>query len=446
VLTVNGKVVEVFNPAHAGIGDHELIYRGTNGTCEYRFVRVVSVGETGSAQLLNVKDEYCVIGMPEVLQAIPEGGVFTVNGQVTNVIDPRSLGIGTHELRYSGTESNGCRYESVKLIEVKGSSVEWLNMPTELCLNAGPVVMRATPDGGSWRVNGVMVSSFEASRWGVGTHEVTYSGTDGPCTYSRTAIVRVTGGLVMNVTSSNPTSQSTADGSITIQVSGGNGVYSYSITGGQSFVNTNVFSGLSTGTYNIVVRDGAGCTANQTLVLTAPICGVASGLRVVPSVQHADVSWNGVNGAIGYTISWRKLGFNEPWRSTNVNGTGFRIVNLLPGVTYEVRIRTRCGAGLSAFTEIVRFTQLTARDEMTPVEKELGISVYPNPTKGEFRLDLSELVNGTAVLYDALGREVWREIVSGTAVVFHIEHLTAGIYTLKLTIGNDIKTVKVVRE
>jgi hypothetical protein len=445
-LTVNGKVSQVFNPSEVGVGNHELIYRGTNGTCEYRFVRVVTVGETGSAQLLNVKDEYCVIGMPEVMQALPEAGVFRVNGQITNVIDPRVLGLGTHEVRYSGTESNGCRYETVKLIQVKGSSVEWLNMPTELCLNASPVVLRAIPNGGSWRVNGVLVSEFAPSRWGVGTHEVTYSGTDGPCTYSRTAIVRVTGGLLLNVTSTNPTSQSSSDGTITIQVSGGNGVYSYSITGGQTFVNTNVFSGLSTGSYSIVVRDGAGCTASQTMVLTAPVCGVASGLRVVPSVQHADVSWNGVNGAVGYTISWRKVGFNEPWRSTNVNGTSFRIVNLLPGVTYEVRIRTRCGAGLSEFTEVVRFTQLTGRDEVLTTETEIGMSVYPNPTKGEFRVDLSESVNGIAVLYDALGRAVSREEVNGNSVVFNVEHVASGIYTLRLTVGNEVKTVKVVKE
>jgi hypothetical protein len=76
----------------------------------------------------------------------------------------------------------------------------------------------------------------------------------------------------------------------------------------------------------------------------------------------------------------------------------------------------------------------------------LGISVYPNPTKGEFVVDLSESVSGNAVLYDALGREVLRESVNGNSLVFHIDHLASGIYTLKLTVGNDVKTVKVVRE
>jgi hypothetical protein len=74
------------------------------------------------------------------------------------------------------------------------------------------------------------------------------------------------------------------------------------------------------------------------------------------------------------------------------------------------------------------------------------MSVYPNPTKGEFRVALSESVNGIAVLYDALGRAVSREEVDGNSVVFNVEHVASGIYTLRLTVGNEVKTVKVVKE
>ena len=49
------------------------------------------------------------------------------------------------------------------------------------------------------------------------------------------------------------------DGAITVNVTGGSSPYTYSINGGPSQPG-NVFSGLLTGTYNILVTDFNGCT------------------------------------------------------------------------------------------------------------------------------------------------------------------------------------------
>lgn len=51
-----------------------------------------------------------------------------------------------------------------------------------------------------------------------------------------------------------------ADGTVTINATGGNPAYTYSINAGNSFVNSNVFN-VTQGTYNVVVRDANGCTS-----------------------------------------------------------------------------------------------------------------------------------------------------------------------------------------
>jgi hypothetical protein len=171
----------------------------------------------------------------------------------------------------------------------------------------------------------------------------------------------------------------------------------------------------------------------------------------------AQVSWNPVLNTQGYIVSYGLANVNpNTWTQVVVchPTTTFLMTNLQPNTSYRVRIRTNCSNCITALNNNdLRSVWSNQFGFNTPGNRwdvvganDLGISVYPNPTKGEFTVDLSESVNGTAVLYDALGREVLREIVSGSAVVFHIEHLSSGIYTLKLTVGNAVKTLKVVRE
>ncbi len=61
------------------------------------------------------------------------------------------------------------------------------------------------------------------------------------------------------------------DGSIAIFVSGGTSPYTYSIDGGNTFTGNPVFTGLTAGTYNIIVRDSADhCETIDQVILTEP--------------------------------------------------------------------------------------------------------------------------------------------------------------------------------
>ncbi|NJO00958.1 MAG: ExeM/NucH family extracellular endonuclease, partial [Bacteroidia bacterium] len=78
-----------------------------------------------------------------------------------------------------------------------------------------------------------------------------------------------------NINKVNPTNCGVNNGSITISASGT--LLEYSINGGDSFQESNVFTGLGAGSYDIVVRQtiNSHCEASQTVTLTAPAAPVS---------------------------------------------------------------------------------------------------------------------------------------------------------------------------
>jgi hypothetical protein len=78
------------------------------------------------------------------------------------------------------------------------------------------------------------------------------------------------------------------------------------------------------------------------------------------------------------------------------------------------------------------------------------VSVYPNPTRGEFSVSADwDLTTPVGVeLYDAVGKlvlaQAFQPTVAGQAFTLSQE-LAQGLYTLKLTSGNQIWTGKLVR-
>lgn len=70
-------------------------------------------------------------------------------------------------------------------------------------------------------------------------------------------------------------------GAVSVSASGGNGVYEYSFDNGTSFGASNSLNFIAAGNYNIVVRDGNGCTANGSATVTQPAPLVFNNFTVV---------------------------------------------------------------------------------------------------------------------------------------------------------------------
>ncbi|MBV1922598.1 MAG: SprB repeat-containing protein, partial [Flavobacteriaceae bacterium] len=122
------------------------------------------------------------------------------------------------------------------------------------------------------------------------------------------------------------------NGSIDLSVSGGNPSYSYvwSTSNGSGLnVNAQDQSGLSAGTYDVVVTDQSGCMVTESVTITQPQSGLAI------SADITDVSCFGfTNGAIDITVTGGTSPYTYLW---NTGATSEDISGLAAG-TYEVMV------------------------------------------------------------------------------------------------------------
>jgi hypothetical protein len=178
--------------------------------------------------------------------------------------------------------------------------------------------------------------------------------------------------------------------------------------------------------------------------------------NITPST--AIVHWNLVANAAGYIVSYGRTDQNpNNWPQFIVCDPtqSFLMTGLTPNTNYGVRVRTNCSNCITAlnssdkrsvYSSQFLFSTPNTRGTAASEGTDVSLSVYPNPTKDAFTVSLSAEVRGRAVLYDALGREVARETVSGSELNFNVSGLASGVYTLKLTTGDSTKAVKVVKE
>ncbi len=78
--------------------------------------------------------------------------------------------------------------------------------------------------------------------------------------------------------------------------------------------------------------------------------------------------------------------------------------------------------------------------EINEFEENKGTSIFPNPSSNFIQiLDVSETVNYT--IFDIIGSEINRGMTTDNGKI-EIQHLTNGVYFLKLEDGNTLKFVK----
>jgi len=151
-----------------------------------------------------------------------------------------------------------------------------------------------------------------------------------------------------------------ADGSVDLTVSGGTLPYNYVWSNSAT---TEDISGLSSGTYNVVVTDANGCTANTSVTITEPTMLTASAV-VTSSYNGQHIACNGASdgeatvivsgGTMGYTFQW-----DDPMNQTTAIATG------LSSGTYNVVVTDANGCTANTSVTITEPTMLTASAVVT---------------------------------------------------------------------------------
>ncbi|MFN0083077.1 MAG: hypothetical protein ACKVOM_11225, partial [Ferruginibacter sp.] len=147
------------------------------------------------------------------------------------------------------------------------------------------------------------------------------------------------------------------NGSITVTAVGGVAPYQYSINNGSTFQTSNVFSNLSAGSYQVVVKDVNNCSTTQTAVVAQPAI-VTFTTATTPALCNA-----ANNGSITVTA----VGGVAPYQYSINNGSTFQVSNIFLGQlagSYQVVVKdanncTTTQTVVVAQPAIVAFTTAT---------------------------------------------------------------------------------------
>jgi gliding motility-associated-like protein len=130
---------------------------------------------------------------------------------------------------------------------------------------------------------------------GVVANTYTVTATDANlCTVTGTFTVTSPSPIVSSVTGTNVTCHGEANGTATLTVSGGTTPYTFSWS---NFQATQNLTGLSGGTYYVIITDANGCTKRDSVIITEPAA-------IVLGISNTNVSCNGGNnGSVTTTVS-----------------------------------------------------------------------------------------------------------------------------------------------
>lgn len=203
-----------------------------------------------------------------------------------------------------------------------------------------------------------------------------------------------------------------ADGSINVSATGGTQPYTFVWAHGPTTSNV---SGLAAGTYSVTVRDAFICEQVLEFVIEQPL-----EITVDAEIRGSNSTLG--NGYVHLTVSGGLAPYQYEWN------TGIRtaeINNLLGGI-YTVVITDANGCDLEESFEVPTIASTTDLS----IE---SIKLYPNPTSGEWKIEVPEhFVGKRAQLYNLSGQSVDVFLLNEKVVHRNNAALPAGIYLLSI--------------
>lgn len=240
---------------------------------------------------------------------------------------------------------------------------------------------------------------------------------------------------------SHPSAPDMNDGVLMIDVLSGLGPFSYSIDGGATVQNENVFDGLTEGSYEIIVYGANSCS--ETIIVELTDCDLEVAYNLT---SESDI------GAQDGIIEILVVGSNGPYDYSIDGGQTILSDSLFESLvadTYSLFVQDRLGC---VYEELVRISNTVSTGDIT-VGKT--VKIYPNPTQGIITVELTGFdqidymipvalynLNGQLIQKAQLARYNDKHIG-----VMSLYHYPQGQYFLRLFTEEDSnKLHKVVRQ
>lgn len=181
---------------------------------------------------------------------------------------------------------------------------------------------------------------------------------------------------------------------------------------------------------------------------TAPIeeCLAPSNLTVSEITQtSAMLLWTNGGDEEMWNVQY-KLASAEDWsNSINVNTTSYALGNLVENKEYQVRVQAVCDENnTSDWTNAVTFT--TQPDGVLNYELDAQISVFPNPTNGQFTINNAQCTMSSVDVYDVYGKLISTTKVEDTHVTLDINEYADGMYFVRIVTEDGVVTKRIVKK
>ncbi len=276
--------------------------------------------------------------------------------QASNVLSGLSAGI----YLVTVTDGNGCTVSVTEtVLEPTALSATAVQDSVE-CFGGSDGSISVTATGGTLPYSYNSGSGVQASNiftnLAAGAYTITVTDGNG-CTFVVNQTVLEPAALSATAVQDSVECFGGADGSITVTTTGGTLPYSYNRgTGAQV---SNIFSGLTAGTYTITVTDGNGCTLSIAQTVLEPAILSAT------TVQDSVSCFGGADGSITVTPTGGTLPYSYN------RGSGAQASNIFTGLTigtYTITVTDGNGCTFSLAQTVLEPTQLTATAVQDSVE------------------------------------------------------------------------------
>ncbi|NSW45989.1 MAG: gliding motility-associated C-terminal domain-containing protein, partial [Bacteroidales bacterium] len=288
------------------------------------------------------------------------------------------------------SDANGCSFNVSNIIIANPSQLTaTANASSQVsCNNAADGYITINAQGGtgaySYSLNGgTAQSSNTFSGLTAGTYSVVVSDANG-CSYTLNNIL-ISNPSQLTATanaSSQVSCNNAADGYITITAQGGTGAYSYSLNGGTA-QSSNTFTGLTAGTFTVVVSDANGCSFNVSNIIIAN----PSQLTATANVS-SQVSCN--NAADGYITITAQGGTGA--YSYSLNGGAAQSSNTFSGLTagtYSVVVSDANGCSNQIFVNLNNPEPLNVTYHTYCKTGHVGIEILANGGNGVYQYSIN---------------------------------------------------------
>ncbi|MFH6773149.1 hypothetical protein, partial [Gaetbulibacter aestuarii] len=252
----------------------------------------------------------------------------------------------------------------------------------------GNYAFSISPNPGSISLSGNVFSGVPS-----GTYTITITDTTTSCTSNAVITLNQATPVTFTTTPSDVSCFGGSDGSITVNLPASNDdpIYTYSLDGGLTTQTSNVFTGLSAGTYNVTVTSGKNCSLTQSEIVGEPnnisvSAPIVTSYACTPNTNASNYASITVSGVTGGSGNYTKYEFIKDGTIVQSGNNNTYTESDYSGGNYTINVYDDYGCLGSATATIQPFIRLDSLDisidNAITCSNDEDISVIVNSTVG----------------------------------------------------------------